>query len=128
MSSLPRISEAEWAVMQVVWDSPGVAASHVVETLAPETGWNHRTIRTMLNRLVSKGALTFRQEGNRYLYRAKVKRQSYVKAESRSFLKRLFSGDAASLLVHFVENESLTDEEILRLKQALEQQSEKEET
>lgn len=124
MNRLPRISEAEWEVMQVVWERAPIGAGEIVESLAG-TRWNHRTIRTMLNRLVAKGALTYREQGNRYLYRAKVKRESYVREHSRSFVEKVFSGDAASMLVHFVENEKLSEEELERLRVVLEQQVEK---
>ena len=124
MSRLPRISEAEWEVMQVVWEKAPVGASDIVEALSG-TGWNHRTIRTMLNRLVAKEALTYREQGNRYLYRAKVKRESYVREHSRSFVDKVFSGDATSMLVHFVENEKLSEDELERLRQVLDQQVKK---
>ncbi len=127
MSVLPRISDAEWEVMQIVWDSPSIGAAEIVEKLSPETDWNHRTIRTMLNRLVSKGALTYREVGNRYLYRPKVKREKYVKAQRCSFIEKMFSGNAASMLVHFVESESLSTEDLSRLREVLDEQVEKKE-
>ena len=119
--TLPRISEAEWVVMEVIWDSGPIGASEIVEQLVPQTGWNHRTIRTMLNRLVGKAALTYREQGNRYLYRAKVKRKSYVREQSRSFVEKVFGGDAASMLVHFVENENLSGDELQRLRDKLDE-------
>lgn len=125
VNRLPQISEAEWKVMQAVWNGAPIGASEIVEQLVPETGWNHRTIRTMLNRLVSKGALTYREQGNRYLYRPKVKREAYVREQSRSFVDKVFSGDAASMLVHFVENEKLSASELERLKEVLDQHTQK---
>ena len=127
MSTLPRISDAEWEVMQIVWDSSPIGAAEIVEKLSPETDWNHRTIRTMLNRLVSKGALSYREVGNRYLYRPKVKREQYVKAQSRSFLEKMFSGDAASMLVHFVESEALSTDDLARLREVLDEHVEQKE-
>lgn len=121
MSQLPKISEAEWEVMQVIWEQAPIGAGEIVEALS-HTGWNHRTIRTMLNRLVAKEALAYREQGNRYLYRARVRRDSYVRAHSRSFVDKVFSGDAASMLVHFVENEKLSEDELERLRQVLDQQ------
>jgi BlaI family penicillinase repressor len=121
MNRLPRISEAEWEVMQVVWDGAPIGASEIVEQLAPVSGWNHRTIRSMLNRLVNKGALAYREQGNRYLYRAKVKRESYVREQSRSFVDKIFSGDAGSMLVHFVENGNLSEDDLARLRTVLNQ-------
>ena len=118
-SELPRISEAEWEVMKVVWDEAPVTASQVVERLAGAHEWNHRTVKTMLNRLVKKGALAFEQEGRRYLYRAKATREQCVRQEGRSFLDRVFNGEPGSMLVHFVENEKLTEADIESLKRLL---------
>jgi len=121
MPKLPRISVAEWRVMQVVWDESPITASEIIRRLEPETDWNHRTIRTMLNRLVHKGALDFEVDGIRYLYRPKVKRESHLTLETASFLERVFSGDAASFLVHFVEHGNLSATELRKLKKLLAQ-------
>ena len=121
MPKLPRISAAEWRVMQIIWDESPIRASAIVRRLEPETDWNHRTIRTMLNRLVNKGALAFKVDGNRYLYRPKVKRESYVSLESASFVERVFCGDPASLLAHFVDHGDLSSDELRELKKLLTQ-------
>src|SRR5262245_54060676 len=97
-----RISDAEWQVMQVVWERKAATAAEVIAALAAATEWRHRTIRTLLARLVDKGVLAAEADGNRYLYRPLVSRGKCVRAESQSFLKRVFGGDAGELLVHFV--------------------------
>ena len=107
--------------MQIIWDDSPITASEVVRRLEPETDWKHRTIRTMLNRLVNKGALDFKVDGIRYLYLPKVKRESYVRLEAASFVERLFCGDPASLLAHFVEHGDLSSDELRELKRLLAQ-------
>ena len=64
----------------------------------------------------------FDEEGKRYLYRAKVTRSACVRKESRSFLDRVFSGNEAALLEHFVKASKLSAKEIEELKRILDQQ------
>jgi BlaI family penicillinase repressor len=121
MAKQPSISEAEWQVMDAVWAGSPVTASEIVERLAGRADWNPRTIKTMLNRLVRKGALGFKAEGKRYHYEPRVSRAECVRAQSRSFLSRVFGGATGAALLHFVEEHDLTADEIERLKQVLKQ-------
>ena len=117
---LPSISDAEWNVMEVVWSAqPPVTANDVVERLAGRTDWNPRTVKTLLNRLVNKGALAFQLDGKRYLYRPKVSRDECVRVQSRSFLSRVFGGATGAALLHFVEEHDLSPAEIEQLKRVL---------
>ena len=80
------------------------------------------TVRTLLTRLVEKGALkVVEQEGSPRLYAPAVKRETCVKAESESFLGRIFQGAAKPLLVHFARNARLTPDEVRELKKLLDQ-------
>jgi BlaI family penicillinase repressor len=126
MAEGTQISEAEWQVMNVVWERQPVAAQDVVAALVAVTEWSPATIKTMLHRLVKKRALSFTQEGNRYLYRAAVRRGDCVRRASRSFLQRVFGGEAAPMLAHFVRSTRLTPDEIAELKRLLEDQEVKE--
>lgn len=120
MSPVPKISDAEWQVMQVLWAKSPLNASEVVEQLAGEQDWSPRTVKTMLGRLVQKGALSFTQEGNRYLYRPAVTESVCIRDASKSFLSRVFSGDPRLLLAHLVEAGKLSSEDIETLKRTLE--------
>ncbi|HLJ74400.1 MAG TPA: BlaI/MecI/CopY family transcriptional regulator, partial [Thermoanaerobaculia bacterium] len=111
----PKISGAEWEVMTVLWKSSPRSASDVIEELQ----WHPKTVKTLLARLVRKGALRYREEGNRYLYRPTFARERYVEAESRSFIARVFGGSAAPALVHFVETLDLTDDDVEELRAIL---------
>ena len=116
---IPRISEAEWQVMDVLWQRSPQTANEVVEALARRVDWEPATIKTMLNRLVKKGALRFKAEGKRYLYAPAVTRDACVRTEGRSFLDRVFGGAAGPLIAHFVEDAKLSKAEIAELRRLL---------
>lgn len=119
MSKLPKISDAEWVVMEVIWATAPITAADVVDALSPQSGWSAATIKTMLNRLTRKGALKYEAEGKRYLYRPAVSRQACVKGESRSFMSRVFGGQVGPMLAHFVEDAKLTPGQIEELRKLL---------
>ncbi len=114
-----QISDAEWVVMNLIWESQPVDARFVIDQLAESNDWSAATIKTMLHRLVKKGALTHQADGKRYLYRAKVRRSDCVRHASGSFLKRVFGGQAAPALLHFVKNSKLSADEVAQLRALL---------
>jgi BlaI family transcriptional regulator, penicillinase repressor len=121
MASGLQISDAEWDVMEPIWAVGACTAADVIRELRATHDWNHSTIRTLLARLVEKGALAYDVDGSRYIYRAAVSRQRCVRKESRSFLKKAFGGDVAALLAHFVAEASLDREQVEQLRQLLAQ-------
>ena len=123
-ADIPGISDAEWEVMKVLWDQHPIPASEVAERLAGRRDWSPRTVKTLLNRLVRKGALAFETEGRRYLYRPTVSRTECVRRASQSFLRRVFGGSAGPMLVHFVKNSRLSDAEIEALRRTLDEKRE----
>jgi BlaI family transcriptional regulator, penicillinase repressor len=119
MSITPRISDAEWAVMEVLWQQHPVTALDVVQKLGPTRQWQNQTIRTMLRRLIDKGAVSYRAEGKVYYYQPVVSREQCVRVESRSFLERVFGGAAKPLLVQMVQDSDLSREDIAELQRLL---------
>ncbi|WP_035611117.1 BlaI/MecI/CopY family transcriptional regulator [Haloferula sp. BvORR071] len=118
----PNISESEWTVMEVLWDISPRSASEVAKALKKQTGWAENTVRTLITRLVEKGALQVSDESSSpKLYSPAVKREACVKAESESFMDRIFKGAAKPLLVHFARNAKLTPDEVAELKKLLDQ-------
>lgn len=111
-----RISQAEWELMESVWDRGTVTAADIISSLGIAKRWNPSTVRTLLARLVEKGALRFETNANRYIYRAAVTRQRCVRQESRTFLEKVFGGDVNSLLAHFVKEAGLSEEDLKGLK------------
>ncbi len=120
-SILPQISDAEWIVMNVIWDHGPLTTNQVVQALEEQSDWKPKTIHTLLRRLVQKGALTFAKQGREYLFRSLVDAQHCRHEASRSFLRRLFDGEVAPFLASFLENERLTRAEIEELKRILDQ-------
>ena len=116
------ISDAEWQVMNVVWDGQPLTSQEVVAQLEGQADWAPATVKTMLHRLVKKDVLTYELDGNRYVYRSRVKRANCVKQAGRSFLDRVFGGEPASLLAHFLRSSKLSAEEISQLRQMLDEQ------
>ena len=107
-----QITEAEWDVMRAVWQADDQMAGEIIAKVQESRDWNHRTIRTLIARLVEKGAIGVRIDGNKHLYHASVSRDECVQSAARSFSERFFSGDIKSLLVHFVENEDISQDEL----------------
>jgi BlaI family transcriptional regulator, penicillinase repressor len=121
MPSTLQISDAEWAVMEPIWAVGACTAADVIKALRATHDWNHSTIRTLLARLVEKGALDYDVDGSHYIYRAAVSRQRCVRQESRSFLEKAFGGDVAALLAHFVAESSLDRDQIEQLRRLLDE-------
>lgn len=120
MKGAPRISEAEWEVMKVIWRQPSPSlAQDIIQALAQSTTWSPATIKTMLNRLVAKGALRYERMGRSYLYSAVVNESKCCAAEADSFLDRVFDGSLSPLLAHFVRSRRLTKKELESLEQVL---------
>lgn len=119
------ISDAEWQVMNVIWDDQPVTAADVIARLENQADWAPATIKTMLHRLVAKQVLAYDLQGNRYVYRARARRSDCVRAASRSFLKRVFSGESAPLLAHFLRSAKLSPDEIAELRTILDEQEAK---
>jgi BlaI family transcriptional regulator, penicillinase repressor len=122
-----QISDAEWQVMNVVWERQPLTAAELIDNLTGAVTWTPATIKTLLHRLTKKGALVFEEEGKRYLYRAKVTRSACVRKESRSFLDRVFGGNEAALLEHFVKASKLSAKEVEELKRILDKQEARDE-
>ncbi|MBU3078209.1 BlaI/MecI/CopY family transcriptional regulator [Sphingomonas quercus] len=114
-----RISEGEAVVMEVLWRESPLTAAEVAERVEPERAWSERTVKTMLSRLVAKGALSFDEEGRRYLYRPAVSREDYVGGESRRLVDRLFGGRAAPLVAQLAESGELTSDDIVEIEALL---------
>ena len=119
--AIPRISQSELDVMDVIWSaSRPIAASDIVEALAGHKDWSDRTVKTMLSRLVNKAALKTEADGRRYLYSPIISREAYSLKAARSLSDRLFGGRAAPLVAHLAEGDGLTDDDIAELEALIE--------
>ena len=116
-----RISEGEQVLMEVLWADSPLTAAEVTERIDSGKGWSDRTVKTMLGRLLTKGALAHEEDGRRYLYRPAVKREDYVARESSRLVDRLFGGRAAPLVAHLAERQALSQADIAELEALLQE-------
>ena len=127
MTKVPGISTAEWTVMQVLWRRPSpLSAIEVFEALEGQPDWHPKTVRTLLGRLLSKGAVRREKRGGVYRFSASVVEEACVREEGRSFLDRCFAGDARPMLAHFIAHENLTKEDIACLRAMLDEKASRE--
>ena len=106
--------------MCVLWESAPRTAEDVIACLAG-TGWAEATIKTLLNRLLNKGAISAVKDGRRFLYRPAMERDAWVLEESTSLLDRLFDGRIAPLVAHFSQHRKLDPTDLAQLRQLLEE-------
>ena len=118
----PEITESEWTIMERLWQSAPQTASEIAKSLRKATGWADNTVRTLLARLVEKGALRADENASGIRqFTPALPRESFVQAESASFLQRVFQGAAQPLLVHFASQSKLSPEEVKELKRLLDE-------
>ncbi len=119
------ISEAEYQVMKLIWDRAPVSTKEVTEILTDESPWKPKTIQTLLSRLVKKGAIGYKKEGRVFVYTPLIKEEDYVEQESSSFLNKFYDGALNSMVVNFLEQDKLTENDINELKKILDMEKDK---
>ncbi len=115
-TTFPAISEAESLVMEVLWRKAPQTSEEIVGALQTSSQWHEKTIRTLLNRLLGKGAVHAEKDGRRYLYSPILSREQWQSHESRNLLDRVFGGKVVPLLAHFSRHEKLTTKDIAELR------------
>jgi len=118
MGGIP-ISEAESAVMAVLWQRQPLAADEVMAALAGQQDWQEATVKSLLSRLLNKGAISAVKEGRRYLYTPVLQREQWLQQESEGFLDRLFGGSLAPFVAHFGKHRKLSQQEVAELKKLI---------
>lgn len=121
--NIPQISNAEFEVMKIVWEYAPISTNDVVAALNT-TEWSPKTIQTMLLRLTKKGALTYEKSGRSYIYSPLIKKADYLSSTNRSFLERFYNGNLKSMVLSFLKEEALSEEDFDELKQILDKRNE----
>lgn len=117
-----QISEAEWEVMRVLWNTPGLSAAQVSKKVSKKNHWSDGTTRTYLRRLIDKKVLRYEQDKKDrriYYYFPIVSEQDALQQESKSFLTRIVKGSAGVVLASLIKDSELTNEEIKELQDIL---------
>lgn len=119
-NKIPHISEAESHVMEVLWRAPQpVVAEQIVVALAETQRWQAATVKTLLNRLLTKGAISADKDGRRFFYQAVLQRDTWLARESASMLQRLFGGRLAPLVAHFGSQQKLSPADLQELRKLI---------
>ncbi len=116
-----QISESEAKIMKVLWETQPLVTEQIFEKLAATEGWHVSTVKTLLGRLVKKGALAAEAEGRRFLYRPLVSQRQYLSSQSRDFLDRFFDGKVAPLVSHFAKQKKLSKRDLAELRRVLDE-------
>lgn len=115
------ISDSEAVVMEILWQRHPLGADEVVAALAERSDWAEPTVKTLLNRLLNKGAIRAERDGRRYLYSPVLEREAWVARQSEGFVERLFGGRVAPLVAHFSERGKLSPDDIAELRRLVEE-------
>jgi BlaI family penicillinase repressor len=114
-----RPSDSEMQVLSALWDDAPQTAAELTSLIGKANGWTQATVKTLLARLVQKGAVAAEADGRRYLYRPAVERAEAVGDESQRFVDRLFGGRVSPMIAHLAEREALTDADIAEIEALL---------
>ena len=120
MKEMPRISESEFEIMKLIWSEAPISTNDVVKRFEGINDWSPKTVQTLLARLVKKGALSYEKKGRVYIYTPLIKEKEYIHTESSSFLKKFYNGALNSMVLNFIDDDKLTDQDINELIRILE--------
>ncbi|AIC93081.1 penicillinase repressor BlaI [Shouchella lehensis] len=119
--NMPSISDAEWEVMKVLWKNPPKSASQVVTELKALVDWKPKTIRTHLDRLTKKEIIKVNRDERLYTFTPLFSEDECKRAETNSFIKRVHDGTTKSMMLQFIEDETLTKEDLQELRSLLDE-------
>jgi BlaI family transcriptional regulator, penicillinase repressor len=114
-----RISDAELAILEILWEQAPLTATDVAARLPADREWTLPTVKTLLSRLLAKAAVEHRADGRRFLYSPLVKREEYIAGESKRLVDRLFGGKFMPLVAHLAEQEKLSAADISEIERLL---------
>ena len=114
-----RISDAEHAVMEVLWKRAPMTATEVADQVVREKDWSLQTVKTLLSRLAAKAVVGTERDGRRFLYSPLVERDAYLAGVSRNFVDRLFGGKVMPLVAHLAEADELSADDIREIEELL---------
>jgi BlaI family transcriptional regulator, penicillinase repressor len=116
-----HVTDSEAVVMEVLWQRHRLSAEEVVAALAGRSEWAEPTVKTLLNRLLNKGAIRAERDGRRYLYSPVLQRDAWVAQQSEGIVERVFGGRVAPLVAHFSERGKLSRADIDELRRLIQE-------
>jgi len=124
MKDMPKISAAEWEGMKLLWKESPLTSEKIINSLTEKMDWSTQTVKTFITRLLKKEAIGFEKVGRAYNYYPLISEDECIKAENQSFLQKVYDGAVGMLFTRFLEEETLSEEEIEELEQILKDKKE----
>jgi len=126
MASLKEIAasvaDAEAEVLQILWKESPLTAQEIIDGLERSGSSHPKTVKTLINRLLNKGAIKFKEANRKYLYYPVVKKKDFYGVKTESFLNKFFDGELSPLVSFFSSHKKLTTSEIARIRKLLDEQ------
>ncbi|MCM3567329.1 BlaI/MecI/CopY family transcriptional regulator [Neobacillus mesonae] len=116
-----KISDAEWIVMKVLWEEAPLTAAKIIEAVSSNKTWSPKTIHSLINRLVKKGALGVNKEMPHYEFYPLVDKKDCIQEETRTFIQKVYDGSIHLMLANFIKDEKISEKEIEELQRLLDE-------
>lgn len=120
-----KISDSEWMVIKLIWERPGLTSTDIIQNLSPQTTWKPKTIHSLINRLVQKGAVGIDKNDSHFRFYPLVKKEDCIMEESKSFIKRVYDGSIDLMVANFIKNGEISENEIEDLRKLLDENDKK---
>lgn len=118
-----KISNSELEVIKILWERGESTSPEIIEALSKNTDWGKTTIKTLISRLVSKGAIKqSKKAGELYTYKAVITEKEYKKSETDDFVTKLYKGSVKNMLLNFVEEKQISKEDLEKLLEIIEKE------
>lgn len=114
------ISQAEAKILYILWDESPLDGKQIAQKILTES-WSYVTIKTLINRLLNKGFLSYIKQGRRYLYQTTISKKQYLKSENQQFLQRMYEGSLSGLFASFSDHEKISKDELQEIKDIISQ-------
>ncbi len=107
-----QCTEAEWKIMEVLWENAPRTMAEITKALEPATGWTRHTVITLLKRMRDKGSVVVDESGDVKRYTPRISRGEATSDQTRRFLSRVFSGKATLLINSLVDSGEISVDEM----------------
>lgn len=116
-----KISDAEWIVIKELWEQPMLTSTNIIEKLSATTDWKPKTIHSLINRLVKKGAIGINKDDAQFKFYPLVKKEACVMEETKSFIKKVYDGSVNLMVSNFIKSGEISEKEIEDLRKLLDE-------
>jgi predicted transcriptional regulator len=115
--NIPRLPDAELEIMQIIWKGSGeITTAQIMEALKGRKTWGITTVINLLTRMVGRGFVSVRREGNYNVYTTRIAEEDYLQAESQLFLQRFHGNSLRSMVAALQGGNKLSQDDISSLK------------